>query len=222
MVANMNLARFTDRRELFKDRIPLSSVRTVLTDPKVVNTCSYHCCHEKVVSPTNEMRFTDRKTHFRERIPLLSIRSIRTDPHMAYTDRYGAGVLDNPEKERTLSKTKKVQYPVVRSEIRTYLFDGNSTRWSQDSSFLNKVPIKVIIGLMYSTNYNGSLQHYPYAYEKFGVTRVRQSIDGKEYPYRALELTVNFSAEDLIGYDRFLTASGAYNHHRVPMLQPGD
>ena len=42
------------------------------------------------------MRRTNRKTHFTERIPLLSIRSIRTDRHMAYTDRYGAGVLDNP------------------------------------------------------------------------------------------------------------------------------
>ena len=42
------------------------------------------------------MRFTDRKTLFTDRIPLLSIRSIRTDRHMAYTDRYGAGVLDNP------------------------------------------------------------------------------------------------------------------------------
>ena len=41
------------------------------------------------------MRFTDRKTLFTDRIPLLSIRSIRTDRHMAYTDRYGAGVLDN-------------------------------------------------------------------------------------------------------------------------------
>ena len=39
------------------------------------------------------MRLTNRKTHFTERIPLLSIRSIRTDRHMAYTDRYGAGVL---------------------------------------------------------------------------------------------------------------------------------
>ena len=43
------------------------------------------------------MRFTDRKTLFTDRIPLLSIRSIRTDRHMAYTDRYGAGVLDNPQ-----------------------------------------------------------------------------------------------------------------------------
>ena len=42
------------------------------------------------------MRFTDRKTLFTDCIPLLSIRSIRTDRHMGYTDRYGAGVLDNP------------------------------------------------------------------------------------------------------------------------------
>ena len=44
------------------------------------------------------MRFTDRTTHFTDRIPLLSIRSIRSDRHMAYTDRYSAGVLDNPRR----------------------------------------------------------------------------------------------------------------------------
>ena len=48
------------------------------------------------------MRFTDRKTLFTDRIPLLSIRSIRTDRHMAYTERYGAGVLDNPQEEESL------------------------------------------------------------------------------------------------------------------------
>ena len=37
-----------------------------------------------------------------------------------------------------------------------------------------------------------------------------------------MELTGNSCAEDLVGYDRFLTASGAYKHHRVPMLLPGD
>ena len=33
----------------------------------------------------------------------------------------------------------------------------------------------------------------------------------EEYPYRSLELTGNTKAEDLVGYDRFLTA--AYKHH---------
>ena len=97
-----------------------------------------------------------------------------------------ASVYSRLQKERSLGKTKKVRYAVVRSEIKTYSFDGNSTRWSQDNVFLNTVPVKVIIGLMNSTNYNGSLKHYPYAYEKIGVTRIRQQIDGEKYPYRAL------------------------------------
>ena len=125
-------------------------------------------------------------------------------------------------KERSLSKARTVIYPVVRSEIRTYSFDGNSTRWSQDNVFLNKVSIRVIIGLMNSNNYNGGLTYYPFAYEKFGVTQVEQRVDGEVYPYRALELTGNSFAQDLSGYDRFLTASGAYRQHKVPMLLPGD
>ena len=75
---------------------------------------------------------------------------------------------------------------------------------------------------MNSTDYHGSLQHYPFAYQKFGVTRVRQTIDGKAYPYRSLEPTGNTKADDLVGYDRFLTASGAYKHHKVPIMRPGD
>ena len=82
--------RFTDRNTLFTDRIPLLSIRTDR------QTVYHHSCHENILSPINEMRFTDRKTLFTDRIPLLSIRSIRTDRHMAYKDRYGAGVLDNP------------------------------------------------------------------------------------------------------------------------------
>ena len=81
MIPNVNLVHFTDRRELFTNRIPLSSVRTVLTDRKTVNT---HSCHENNPSPTNEMRFTERKTLFTDSIPLLSIRSIRTDRQTVY------------------------------------------------------------------------------------------------------------------------------------------
>ena len=96
-----------------------------------------------------------------------------------------ASVYARLQKERALSKTKKVKYPVGRSEIRTYSFDGNSTRWEQDNVFVERVLGKVIIGLFHSNNYNGSLKHYCYACEKFGVARVRQAINGEEYPYRA-------------------------------------
>ena len=81
-------------KTLFTDRIPLLSIRSIRTDRQTVYD---HSCHENILSPTNEMRFTDRKTLFTDRIPLLSIRSIHTDRHVAYTDRYCAGVLDNPQ-----------------------------------------------------------------------------------------------------------------------------
>ena len=72
MIANVNLAHFMDRRELFTNCIPLSSVRTVLTDRQTVYD---HSCHENILnilSPTNnEMRFTDRKTLFTDRITLF-------------------------------------------------------------------------------------------------------------------------------------------------------
>ena len=68
--------RFTDRKTLFTDRIPLLSIRSIRTDRQTVYN---HSCHENILSPTNEMQFTDRKTLFTDRIPLLSIRSIRTD-----------------------------------------------------------------------------------------------------------------------------------------------
>ena len=118
--------RFTDRKTLFTDRIPLLSIRSIRTDRQTVYN---HSCHENILSPTNEMRFTDRKTLFTDRIPLLSIRSIRTDRHMAYTDRYGAGVLDNPLSQHVTSLgEKKILIPRQDSdEIRAdyHIFQFN-------------------------------------------------------------------------------------------------
>lgn len=49
---------------------------------------------------------------------------------------------------------------------------------------MNRVSDKVVIGLMNSKKYNGTLNCYCSTYEKFGVTRIRQTVDGEEYPYR--------------------------------------
>ena len=51
---------------------------------------------------------------------------------------------------------------------------------------------------------------------------MRQSLNREEYPYRTLELTGDQAYEDLLHYDRFLQAMGAYNENNIPMMLPSD
>ena len=85
--------RFTDRKTLFTDFIPLLSIRSIRTDRQTVYN---HSCHENIPSPTNEMQFTDRKTHFTDRIPLLSICSIRTDRQTVFDHSCHEKILSTP------------------------------------------------------------------------------------------------------------------------------
>ena len=163
----------------------------------------------------------DTTTSVNKKIPTLADDDIFVTLHMLKVT-LNASVYTRLQKERALSKTKRVKYPVVRSEIRTFSFDGKSTRWEQDNVFVGRVPDRVVLGLVKSKNYNGDLTCYPFAYEKFGVTRVRQSVDGEEYPYRSLEMAGNTQAEDLLGYNRLLTAIGAHKQHKPTMILPSD
>ena len=53
-----NEMRFTDRKTLCTDRIPLSSIRSIRMDRQTVYD---HSCHQNILSPTYEMRLTNRK-----------------------------------------------------------------------------------------------------------------------------------------------------------------
>ena len=132
-----------------------------------------------------------------------------------------ASVYVRLQKERQLGK-KIVLYPVVRSEIRTFSFDGRTTQWEQDNVFVGRFPDRAMVGLLHSNAFNGDLERNPYAFQKFGVTQVRQILNGEEHPYRTLQLTGTEAYEDLLSYDRFLQAMGAYNENKISMLLPSD
>ena len=125
------------------------------------------------------------------------------------------------QKERQLGK-KIVRYPVVRSEIRTFSFDGRTTQWEQDNVFVGRFPDRAMVCLLHSNAFNGDMGRNPYAFQQFGVTQVRQSLNGEEYPYRTLQLTGDQAYEDMLGYDRFPQAMGACNENKIPTLLPSD
>ena len=92
---------------------------------------------------------------------------------------------------------------------KTYLFQGC-------------LPNRLTVGLLDSRAHNGNKDHYPFAFQTFGVIRIRQIILGEEYPYETLELNQNYNKKGLWGYHRFLQASCALGKHQESMLKPGD
>ena len=99
------------------------------------------------------------------------------------------------EGERKFRK-EVVKYPVVRDQIRSFTFNGATTVWTQDNLFLNRVPQRMIVGILDSMAFNGNKEKYPFAFQSKGVTSVRQFIEGEEYPYVTLELTGNTALND--------------------------
>ena len=87
-----------------------------------------------------------------------------------------ASVYVRLQKRRQLGK-KIVRYPVVRSEIRKFSFDGRTTQWEQDNVFVGRFPDRAMVGLLHCNAFNGDLERNPYAFQKFGVTQVRQSLN---------------------------------------------
>lgn len=68
----------------------------------------------------------------------------------------------------------------------------------------------MIVGILDSTAFYGEKNKYPFAFQKKGVTSMRQFIQGEEYPYVTLELNGANDHKDRMGYYRFLEAAGAW------------
>ena len=111
-----------------------------------------------------------------------------------------------------------VPYPLVRSEIRTFSFDGSSTYWEENNLFQGRIPDRLIVGILDSKAFNGDVEYYPFCFQKKGVIRIKQIIKGEEYPYETLELDGATNEKDNAGYFRFLQASGALIRSKGGML----
>ena len=119
--------------------------------------------------------------------------------------------------ERELAK-----YPTVRSEIRTFNMVGTLTRFDIPNLFQNRIPDRMIVGLLDSRDFNGDVTRDPFCFQKFGLLTIRQMVRGEEYPYETLELNHNDGARDALGYFRFLQASGSWLKKRSSLVRQED
>ena len=91
------------------------------------------------------------------------------------------------------------KYPMIRTEMRQFPLDNGTTSK------------EVIIGILKTTAFNGQYNEDPLAFGKFGVEYIKQIVNGEEYPYETLELNTANGQKDLVGYHRFLDATGLFN-----------
>ena len=92
------------------------------------------------------------------------------------------------------------------------------TDFDQDQLFTNRVPVRVLVGLLHNSAFNGDYRRSPFAFEKFGLTLIRMTINGEEFPYKnALELVHNDGSKDNFGYRRLLETMASYQTGEAPM-----
>ena len=127
-------------------------------------------------------------------------------------------------KKKRDKEHKIVKYPVVRTDLRTYVIPTGNTSWEEDNVFLVRLPDRVVVALMRTSNFNGAIDRYPFAYERLNVSSIRQIVNGEDYPYKPLELSNTAGQKgstDLLGYDRLLTALNS-EQDELPIIQPED
>ena len=113
-------------------------------------------------------------------------------------------------------------YPTVRSEIRTFSMQGNLVRFDIPNLFQNRVPDRLIVGLLDSGAFNGDVTRDPFCFQKFGLSSIKQIVKGEEYPYETLHLVHDNGTRDNLGCFRFLQASGAWCKKKGNMVELGD
>ena len=95
------------------------------------------------------------------------------------------------------------------------------TDFDQDQLFTNRVPVRVLVGLLHNSAFNGAYRPSPFAFERFGLSLIRMTINGEEYPYKnALELVHNNGYKDNFGYRRLLEIKASYQTGDAPIVLP--
>ena len=123
---------------------------------------------------------------------------------------------------QTKNRAQKAVYPVVRSELRTFIWNSdNQLKFEEENIFNGKVPQRVVLAIVDSKSFNGTKNYYPFSFLKTKIKYIKQIIEGEECPYETLELTRD-DWYDSDGYYRFLQASGALIKSQPNMLREAD
>lgn len=86
-----------------------------------------------------------------------------------------------------LLQTRNAIYPIRRGEIKTFSIPAGSMQATKENLFTGKLPRRLVIAMVDSDAFSGSVVKNPFNFKPFGLTYLCAYIDGERYPTRALQ-----------------------------------
>lgn len=114
-----------------------------------------------------------------------------------------------------------VRYPLGRGEVHAFPLLQGQVDFDKDSLFQNRIPDRLVVGLVHANSFNGNIAYDPFSVKKFGLEWIKQLINGEEYPYsKTLTLNHNNNQKDPAGYFRFLQGTGLWHKGQACIIRP--
>lgn len=107
------------------------------------------------------------------------------------------------------NKGKRAVYPIIRSVIRTCAYTPGSDMATWSNLFKN-IPNTLIVGLVSTAAYNGSLTLNPYNFKTYDVKRLTIDLNGEVFPAGVRD--INWDTQDYIQAYRRLTDNTGLLH----------
>jgi hypothetical protein len=82
---------------------------------------------------------------------------------------------------------KTAIYPIDRTIIKTANITSGMQEETLSNIFMGQLPVRLIVGLVRSKNYNGHKETDPFTFEHFNISHISLSVNGRQIPTRALE-----------------------------------
>lgn len=143
------------------------------------------------------MKFNDAKYKLNVKITeaILQVRKCKINPQVL--------IAHNLALEKATAK-----YPIRRVQMVTYSIPTNMHNFSTPNITNGVLPVRVVVGMVESSAYNGSYNSNPFNFQNFDMKEISLSVDGKYTPY-SKPINFDFKKEfALKGYLTLYEAAG--------------
>ena len=103
---------------------------------------------------------------------------------------------------RLLASGEHVIYPIKRVQTKTIMLASGAKSFNLDNVIMNRLPYKIIVGMVKASAFNGDMDKTPFYFEPFGLSRFAAFVSGRSVMPRPLQ--PNFKK------DVFKTAADSY------------